>query len=203
MSLQPFASLPPRLFRGSAQLARSLLSCIANMRCRSNWVPKAAAVAATLFGVSSASAGEGWLIDGEAGLATGLEGADPGSGSIEWQRARTRIVAGVQLRTDEDESEGTAFRAFAEIEKRGSVGGEARYARWIHPTVGAYAGVIGTIAPETLFGGTVGAHFIIPFGDRVGIFVEPSFSALPVGSDLPGDGILLWGMLTAGVRLGL
>ncbi|MEZ4224512.1 MAG: hypothetical protein R3B13_26415 [Polyangiaceae bacterium] len=158
---------------------------------------------ACLLASQAASAGEGWLIDGEAGLGTGLEGADPGSGNIEWQRARTRILAGVQLRTDENESEGTALRAFAELEKRGSVGGEARYSRFIHPTLGAYIGVIGTVAPETLFGGTVGAHFIIPFGDRVGIFIEPSFSAMPVGSDLPGDGVLMWGLLSAGVRLGL
>ena len=173
------------------------------MRSCSNWIPKASAATLALLWATSAWAGEGWLIDGEAGLATGVEGADPGSGSLEWQRARTRIVAGLQLRTDENESDGTAFRAFAEIEKRGSVGGEARYARWIHPTVGVYAGVIGTIAPETLFGGTFGGHFIIPFGERVGIFVEPSFSAMPLGSDLPGDSVLMWGLLSAGVRLGL
>ncbi|MCA9596117.1 MAG: hypothetical protein KC776_22535 [Myxococcales bacterium] len=146
---------------------------------------------------------EGWLIDGEAGIGGGLEGGDSGDGSIGWQRARLRLTAGVELRDDENESDGTAFRAFAELEKRGSVGGEARYVRWMSPKVGVYAGVIGTLAPETLVGGTFGGHFIIPFGDRVGLFLEPSFSAMPLGSDLPSDTPVLWGLLTVGVRLGL
>jgi hypothetical protein len=145
---------------------------------------------------------EGWLIDAEAGVATGLEGGDPGSGQIEWQRARTRVLAGVEMRVDETESEGTAFRAFAEIEKRGSVGGEARYVRWINPEIGLFAGVVGTLAPETLVGGGFGGRFVIPMG-RVGVFVEPSFSALPLGSDLPGDTVLMWGLISMGVRVGL
>lgn len=146
---------------------------------------------------------EGWLLDGQFGLGTGLEGGDPGSGSLEWQRARLRVIAGLDMRVDEDESEGVGFRAFAEVEKRGSVGGEARYLRWMSRSIGVHGGIIGTVAPETLFGAGVGATLVIPFGRRVGVYVEPSFSALPLGSDLPGDTILMWALLSAGVRLGL
>jgi hypothetical protein len=162
----------------------------------------AATLVSAIFLASPARA-EGWLIDGEFGLATGLEGGDRGTGSIEWARARTRIVAGADLRSDEEESEGMGFRAFVEIEKRGSVGGEARYVRWITRSIGAYGGLVGTVTPETLFGGGVGGRFLIPFAPRAGIFIEPSFNVLPLGSDLPGDSPLIWALLSAGVHVGL
>ncbi len=146
---------------------------------------------------------EGWMFDGELGLSTGLEGGDPGSGSVEWQRARTRVSAGFELRSDEDADQGYHFRGFAEIERRGSVGAEARYALWPRRRFGVFTGLTGTIAPETLFGGSLGARYVIPFGDRVGLYVEPSFAVLPLGSDLPGDSPLFWALLSAGVRLGL
>ena len=50
---------------------------------------------------------EGWLIDGELGLSTGLEGGDDGAGEIEWRRARTRVSAGVEMRSDEVSFEST------------------------------------------------------------------------------------------------
>lgn len=146
---------------------------------------------------------EGWLVDGEFGLATGLEGGDRGNDGIEWARARTRVVAGLGLRFDESESEGTEFRAFVEIEKRGSVGGEARYVRWVTRSIGAYGGIIGTVTPETLFGGGVGGKFLIPFAPRAAVFIEPSFNVLPLGSDLPGDSPLIWALISAGVHVGL
>lgn len=146
---------------------------------------------------------EGWLIDGELGLSTGLEGGDDGAGEIEWRRARTRVSAGVEMRSDEDADQGYHFRAFAEIEKRGSVGAELRYALWPSPKLGVFAGASGTITPETLFGGVIGGRYLLSIGKRAGIYVEPSFSVLPLGSDLPGDTPLYWALLSAGVRLGL
>jgi len=125
----------------------------------------------------------GWLVDGEFGLGTGLEGGNRGGDGIEWARARTRVVAGMDLRVDESESEGTGIRAFVEIEKQGSVGGEFRYVRWITRSVGFYGGVVGTVTPETLFGGGVGGRFLIPFAPRAGVFIEPSFNVLPLGSE--------------------
>jgi hypothetical protein len=163
--------------------------------------------AATLVGATFlanvAHAGEGWLFDGSAGLGTGVEGGDPGTGQTSWRRARTRIVGGIDLRTDENQSDGMGFRAFAEIEGRGSIGGELRYTRWITPRLGAFAGFTGTIAPETLFGGGFGAHLSIPLGKRVGLFIEPAFQALPLGSDLPSKSVLLWGLLSVGINVGL
>ena len=143
------------------------------------------------------------MLDGQAGVGTGLEGGDPGLGHIGWRMARLRIVGGLDMRTDENHSDGFGVRAFAEIQQRGGIGGEVRYERWISPRFGAFAGLIGTVAPETLFGGGFGARFSIPIGSRAGIFLEPAFYALPVGSDLPKDTVLLWGLFTVGIDVGL
>ena len=143
------------------------------------------------------------MVDGTVALGTGLEGADPGSGNLEWQRARTRIIAGFDLRSDEAEQESLGLRAFAEIEQRGGIGGEARYSRWLGRWLGGYMHLTGTVAPETLFGGGVGATFVLPVGRRFGFSLEPAFAALPLGSDLPDGSVLMWATLSLGVRVGL
>jgi len=146
---------------------------------------------------------EGYLLDGNIGIGSGLEGGDTGMGQFGWRRARLRITTGIDLRDDESQANALGFRAFAEIEKRATLGGEVRYERWLSHNVGAYGGLIGVVTPETLFGGSVGMDFVIPFGKRAGLFLEPSFSVLPVGSDLPSSGPLLWLLFSAGLKLGL
>ncbi|MEI9936936.1 MAG: hypothetical protein WDO69_06910 [Pseudomonadota bacterium] len=146
---------------------------------------------------------EGLLVDGNFGIGTGLEGGDTGMGQFGWRRARLRITTGLDLRDDESESTAYGFRVFAEIEKRATLGGEARYEFWLSHNVGTYGGLIGVVTPETLFGGSVGMDIVVPFGKRAGLFLEPSFSVLPVGSDLPSSGPLIWLLFSAGLRLGL
>lgn len=159
---------------------------------------------AAIIGVITLAAparAEGWLTDAHAGAAVGVEGGDPGTGDLAWRRARTRIIAGFQVRSDEHSAEGIGGRAFVEIEQRAALGGELRYSRWITPALGVHAGLIGTIAPETLFGGTVGAQLMIPLGKRAGVFIEPSLSALPLGSDLPEDNVLIWVLVSGGISV--
>ncbi len=146
---------------------------------------------------------EGYLVDGDFGVGSGMEGGDAGSGKLGWRRARLRITTGVDLRDDEDQANALGFRAFAEIEKRATFGGEARYERWLSHNVGAYAGVIGVVTPETLFGGSVGATVVLPLGKRAGLFLEPSFGVLPLGADLPSTGPLIWLLFSVGIKLGL
>jgi hypothetical protein len=153
--------------------------------------------------LSSRAHAEGYLVDGDFGLGSGLEGGDAGKGKLGWRRARLRINTGIDLRSDESESDALGFRAFAELEKRATLGGEVRYERWISRNVGAYAGVIGVVTPETLFGGSVGATVVMPLGKRLGLSLEPSFSVLPVGGDLPSSGPLIWFLFSAGIKLGL
>ena len=165
------------------------------------WLALAAGALAS-FAMTHEAKAEELLMDGNFGLGTGLEGGDPGTG-IEWRRARLRVLGGVDLRSDEGPADALGLRAFVEVEKRASVGAEVRYERWMARNFGVWAGLTGTVAPETLFGGGFGCTAIIPFGKKVGLFIEPSFFALPVGSDTPQDGILIWGLLSAGVRFGL
>lgn len=163
----------------------------------------AAPVLLGLTAIASPAAAEGWMVDATAALGTGFEGGDPGSGEMTWGRARTRLVAGFDLRSDEAENDAYGFRAFAELEQRGGIGGEARYSRFLGRAIAGSVFATGTVAPETLFGGGVATTFMIPFGPRFAVAVEPAFAALPVGSDLPEGSVLLWATLTLGVRLGL
>ncbi len=160
------------------------------------------ALVAAMFLASPARA-EGYLFNGDYGIGSGLEGEDSGTGKLGWRRARLHITTGVDLRDDESQADALGFRAFAELEKRATLGGEVRYERWLSHNVGAYAGVIGVVTPESWFGGSVGADVVIPFGKRAGLFLEPSFSVLPVGSDLPSSGPLVWLLFSAGIKLGL
>lgn len=143
------------------------------------------------------------MLDGTAGLGTGLEGGDPGSGSIEWHRARTRIFAGFDMRNEESWQDSVGFRGFAEIEQRGGVGLEVRYQRWMSRGVGGFVFGSAVLVPETLVGGGFGATFVIPFGKRAGLAIEPAFGAHPLGSDVPDGSVILLGTLALGLRLGL
>lgn len=142
------------------------------------------------------------MMDGMFGIGTGLEGGDTGQG-LKWRRARLRVTAGADLRSDEAEAEAVGFRGVVELENRATLGGEVRYAKWMARNFGVYANVGFTLAPETLFGAGVGATAVIPFGRRVGLYFEPAFSAMPLGSDTPGDAVLVWALLSAGLRFGL
>jgi hypothetical protein len=143
------------------------------------------------------------MLDGIAGLGSGLEGGVPGAANIAWGRARTRIIAGFDMRSDEAEKDSIGVRAFAEIERRGGVGGEVRYERWLGRGFGGYLFGTATIVPETLVGAGFGATFVIPFGKRVGLGIEPAFAALPLGTDVPDDSVILWATLSLSLRVGL
>ncbi len=139
------------------------------------------------------------LFSGEVGLASGVEGGDPGSGKTEFRRARTRLNAGADTRSDENRVDALGLRGFVEIEPHTSIGGEVRYIRWLGEHVTGFAGFTGTLAPHWLVGALVGAQVYVPLG-RVSLLVEPSFSAMPFGGDLPSDHLLLWALLCVGVR---
>ena len=146
---------------------------------------------------------EGWLMNGVFAVGTGLQGGDPGTGSVAWARARTRLMAGVDLRSDEARSDGIGFYGFAEIERRASFGAEVRYERWWTSTIAFHAAILGTIVPESMVGGGVGARFGFPIANKLTLFLEPGFAVFPFGSDLPANSIILWGTLIGGVGVAL
>jgi hypothetical protein len=157
---------------------------------------------AALLWVGNARA-EGWLMNGVFAVGTGLQGGDPGTGSVAWTRARTRILSGVDLRNDESRSDGMGFYGFVEIERRPSFGGELRYQRWWTSTIAFHASVLGIAVPDTMFGLGVGARLGFPIGKKLTLFLEPGFAAFPIGSDLPGNGVVVWGTLSGGVGVAL
>lgn len=145
---------------------------------------------------------EGWVYESFLGIASGLEGGDGADGSLAWQRARFRLTGGIDFRSEEMPKDGFGVRGVVEFERRATLGAELRYSRWLGRGFGGFAGLSGTFAPETLFGGTAGVTAIIPLG-RVGLYIEPSISALPLGSDLPDDSVLIWALLNVGINVRL
>jgi hypothetical protein len=163
-----------------------------------------AALALIALGTAAGtSRAEGWLTNGVFALGSGLQGGDPGSGSVQWARARTRVMAGVDLRSDEFMTDGFGFYSFAEIERRATWGAEVRYERWWTPTIGFHVSAIGVIVPNTMVGPAVGARFGFPIGKKATLFLEPGFAVFPVGTDLPQGNVILWAMLNGGIGVAL
>lgn len=160
-------------------------------------------MSALLLVSSTARAAEGWLMDGIFAVGTGLQGGDPGSGSVAWRRTRTRVLSGVDLRYDESQSNGMGFYGFAEIEQRPSVGFEIRYQHWWTPTLAFHGGFLGTVLPESMLGIGVGARLGFPIGKKATLFLEPGFAAFPLGSDLPQNNVILWATLSGGIGVAL
>jgi hypothetical protein len=142
---------------------------------------------------------QSWVSDVQLSFQSGFEGGGSGYG-VSWQRARTRLVVGFDLGNDEHAAEAYGARAFVELERSIAVGVELGYVRWVIPQLNLFFGGVAVLTPDTLFGGTVGATYIIPLGKVLGVAACASFSALPLGSDLPDNGVLVWAMLGIGVR---
>jgi len=164
-------------------------------------------MAATVLVVTVAAwpaAAQQWQLGGQLGAGTGLEGGDPGTGETSFRRARTRIQVGLDARVDETPELGYGFLGFAEVEPHVGVGAELRLSRRFGSRASGFVGGIGVLAPHTLVGGSFGIQLLIPAdSDSSSWFVEPAFAALPLGTDLPGDKVLFWGMLTMGIHVEL
>jgi hypothetical protein len=159
----------------------------------------AAVFTLVLCGQAAEASAQSWVSDVHAGLSTGLEGSDTGLGP-QWQRARTRIVVGLDLGNDEHGSEAYGTRVFIELERSISVGAELGYIRWFTPELSFFFGGVAVLAPDTLVGGTVSSTYVLPMGERFGIPIWAGVSALPFGSDRGNDGVVVWTLLGVGVR---
>ncbi len=153
--------------------------------------------------IAPAARAQRLVLGGGVGLGTGLERSDVLQDRL-FRRARTRIIVPFDLRVDEDTSQGIGLVGLFEVEPRVSLGAEVRYMRWIGSHFTGFVGVTSVLAPRTLVGVDVGIDFLIPLGKSgIGIFIEPSLAALPLGSDLPDDNVLLWGLLAVGIHADL
>ena len=122
---------------------------------------------------------------------------------MQWERARTRVMAGVDLRNDEFMTDGIGFYSFAEIERRATWGAEVRYERWWTPTIGFHVSAIGVVLPESMVGPAVGARIGFPIGKKLTFFIEQGFAVFPIGSDLPQGNVILWVMVNGGIGVAL
>jgi hypothetical protein len=153
-----------------------------------------------MFFLARSAAAQRLVTGGGLGIGTGLQRSDLIQDGFV-QRARTRIVVPFDFRNDEDMSQGLGVVGIFEIEPKVGFGLEARYVRWLGKVVSGFVGVPAIIAPKTLVGIDVGIDISIPLGKSgVAIFVEPSLAAMPLGTDLPGDHLILWGLVSAGVH---
>ncbi len=148
---------------------------------------------------AGSAAAQSWVSDVQVGLSTGFEGSDTGLGP-QWQRARGRVVVGFDLGNSETGNEAYGARAFLELERTVAVGAELGYVRWFTPELNFFFGGVAVLAPETLFGGTVAATYVLPMGKHFGIPIWASINALPFGSDRGDDGVVVWTLLGVGVR---
>jgi hypothetical protein len=137
------------------------------------------------------------------GIGSGLERSDV-SEKRPLRAARTRLIVPIDVRIDEDMDEGFAVVGLFEIAPRASLGVDLRYLRWVGSNVVGFVGVSSVLAPRTLFGVDFGISFYLPARpSRLSLFIEPSFAALPLGSDLPDDRVLFWALLAVGAHADL
>jgi hypothetical protein len=147
----------------------------------------------------AAAQAQSWVSDVQLSLASGLEGGDTGLGPG-WQRARTRVVVGLDLGNDETPYEAYGVRAFVEMERSVTVGAEVGYLRWVAPRLNVFFGGVAVLAPDTLFGATAAVTYVWPLSKRLGIPIWGSLNALPFGSDRSGNSVIVWTLLGVGVR---
>jgi hypothetical protein len=156
-------------------------------------------VACVLFAWPGHARAQSWVSDAQIGLSTGFEASDTGIGP-QWQRARGRVVVGVDLGNSETGYEAYGARAFIELERTVAVGGELGYVRWFTPNLNFFFGGVAVFVPETLIGGTVTATYLLPMGEHFAVPIWASLSALPFGTDRGNDGVVVWTLLGVGVR---
>jgi hypothetical protein len=135
----------------------------------------------------------------ELGVGTGLEAGDPGTGKTTFHRARTRIFVAADTLLSDSRVERFGLMAFADIEPHTGLGGSVRFQHFLGKHAVAFVGLTGALAPHTLFGGEAGLKFVLG-GSDLKFFLEPSIAALPLGTDLPTDRVLLWGLVGLGIH---
>jgi hypothetical protein len=149
------------------------------------------------------AAAQTWNMAGQVGAGTGLEGGSPRDGGVSWHRARTRATVGLDMGVDEAAYAAFGVRAFVELEHSTTIGASLHYNFWLSPNFDIFGGFTGVIAPETMAGVEAGSTFVIPLGEKLGIFIEPSLAALPVGGDVPKGSVVVWALLSAGLRFNI
>jgi hypothetical protein len=151
---------------------------------------------ATWPGVASA---QQYLIGGSGAVSSGVEGGSQGA----LYRTRTRVRLGADLRIDESPDDILEFGLQAEVEPRSGFGADLRYARAASDRFILDAGILGILAPASLYGVCAGLTYRLPLSKRSQITLGPEADFYFLGSDLP-DGTVIWQMrFQGGLRVDL
>jgi hypothetical protein len=136
-------------------------------------------------------------------LGSGVEGGGSAS-AAGIRRARTTLRLGGELRLDEAPRESWGLAAVVEIEPHTSFGADFIYAHALGQRFRVHAGAVGFLAPETLFGPTLGAQIYLGRPTAPTRFVVgPVFQAFVAGTDLPSRQVLLQGLIRFGIHADL
>jgi hypothetical protein len=149
-------------------------------------VALAAAALACSLGAPTSARAQQYLIGGTAAVSSGIEG-----GSVGPYRTRTRLRLGGDVRIDEFPDDIFEVGLDAEIEPKSSVGADLRYARAASDRIFFDAGIIGILAPSSLYGVVGGVTYRLPLGKKAQITLGPEADFYFLGSDLP-DGTVIW-----------
>ncbi len=148
--------------------------------------------------VPTRSMAQQYLPAASAHVASGIEGG--GSG---FQRARTRVRIGLELRVDEAPENALAVAGIFDIEPRAAFGGELRYFRSLSPRVAVGLGGIAYLVPAILLGPSAGVEVRIPLMKKTYIAVGPEFAVFAFGSDLPDRTVIWQALFQGGFRVDL
>ena len=141
-----------------------------------------------------------YLIGASAGLSSGVEGGGRQGGL---SRTRTRLRLGADLRIDESPDDILEFGLLAEVDPKSGFGADVRYARAAGARFVVDAGILGILAPSSLYGVCAGLTYRVPISRRTQVTLGPEGDFFFLGTDLP-DGVVVWQLrLQAGVRVDL
>lgn len=149
----------------------------------------AVTVALSVWGANVPDAhAQQYLIGASAEGSSGIEGGGANGGM---RLTRTRLRLGGDLRIDESPDDIFEFAAIAEVGARSGFGADARYARAAGSHFLVEAGLMGIVAPESLYGACAAFTFRLPLLKGMQLLLGPEADFFFLGSDLP-DGTVLW-----------
>lgn len=133
---------------------------------------------------------------GEAGSGIEIGG---GNGAFQLQRARTQLRAGLELALDDKKLDSIRALVLGEIEPRPAVGFDVEWCHHLSRSLFLQGGVVGLIAPQSMFGVTAGARVQIPLGARARFTIGPQVAGFFFGTDVPDGTVVLHALFVAGV----
>jgi hypothetical protein len=145
----------------------------------------------------SAAHAQQYLIGADAGLSSGIEAG----GSVGPRLTRTRLRLGADLRIDESPEDIIEFGLLAELAPRSGFGADLRYGRAAGDHFRLEAGVLGILAPSSLYGACAALVYRLPISKKAQVELSPEGDFFFLGTDLP-DKVVIWQLrLQGGIRV--